>query len=123
MHWLMDFEFYAPTGERPKPICYVAYCLETGKTIKKFEDLGDSPLREGDTLVAYYTSAELGCFRALGWDSPTHIIDLYCEFRNLTNGLESPPKYGLLDCAEYFRIDAHTKSSSQILESSSCLGS
>jgi DNA polymerase I len=40
-----------------------------------------------DTLfVAYYASAELSCFLALGWPAPLRILDLYAEFRCLTAG-------------------------------------
>ena len=37
-------------------------------------------------FVAFYVSAELGCFLALGWPLPAHILDLYAEHRCATNG-------------------------------------
>ena len=37
-------------------------------------------------FVAYYASAELGCFLALGWPMPARILDLFAEFRVATNG-------------------------------------
>ena len=42
-------------------------------------------------FVAYYASAELGCFRALGWPMPANVLDLFAEFRDRTNGLTRPP--------------------------------
>ena len=58
-----------------------------------------------DTLfVAYYASAEIGCHLALGWDIPANILDLYAEFRNLTNGLPTPCGAGLLGAMSYFGL-------------------
>jgi hypothetical protein len=41
-------------------------------------------------LVAYYASAELGCFLELGWPLPTNVIDLFAEHRVETNGQKLP---------------------------------
>ena len=38
-------------------------------------------------FVAYYASAEINCFLVLGWSLPIHILDLFTEFRCMTNGL------------------------------------
>ncbi len=38
-------------------------------------------------LVAYYASAEIGCFLEFDWPLPTNILDLFTEFRCATNGL------------------------------------
>jgi DNA polymerase I len=59
----------------------------------------------GDLFVAYYASAELGCFRALGWPKPANILDLYVEFRDRTNGLEPPAGSGLIGALTYFGLD------------------
>ena len=59
-----------------------------------------------DTLfVAYYASAELGCFRALGWPMPARILDLFTEFRDRTNGLTTPAGAGLVGALVYFGLD------------------
>jgi DNA polymerase-1 len=67
---LIDFEFIAPTGERPEPVCLAARLLRTGRTIRCWRDqFGPSPPYpiDADTLiVAFYASAELGCHRVLG---------------------------------------------------------
>jgi hypothetical protein len=55
---------------------------------------------------AYYASAELGCYRALGWPTPERVLDLFAEFRNLTNGLPTPAGASLLGALTYFGIDA-----------------
>jgi hypothetical protein len=46
-------------------------------------------------FVAYYASAELGCFRALGWPMPANIIDLFVEFRDRTNHIAQRRKPGV----------------------------
>ncbi len=62
-----------------------------------------------DTLfVAYYASAEIGCHLALDWEIPVNILDLYVEFRNLTNGLPTPCGVGLLGAMSYFGLGVAT---------------
>ncbi len=71
--WLADFEFQAPPGERPQPVCLVAFEFHSGRQIRLWQDdlrrLKSPPYSVGtDSLfVAYYASAELGCHLALGW--------------------------------------------------------
>ena len=36
--WLVDFEFNAPAGERPSPICMVAREWRTGRTLRLGQD-------------------------------------------------------------------------------------
>ena len=100
--YLVDFEFHQPDGCRPKPMCMVAREYLSGKTWRVWEDelvvMTHPPFHVGkDALfVAYYASAEMGCFLALGWPDPANILDLYVEFRNLTNGRSVPCGSGLL---------------------------
>jgi len=106
---LVDFEFEIGKGERPVPVCCVAYELRSGRCFRHFQDeLGPAPpyATGPDVLfVAYYASAELGCFRALDWPMPEHVLDLYVEFRNRTNGLALPAGVGLLGALTYFGLD------------------
>ena len=101
----IDFEFNAPPGEHPNPICLVANNLCTGVTSKWWADelreMALPPFEIGSQtlIVVYFGSAELGCFKALGWPDPKSVLDLYCEFRNLTNGGAVAHKAGLLDAA------------------------
>src|SRR6476469_5762978 len=46
----------------------------------------------------------MGCFLSLGWQPPSRILDLYAEFRNLTNGLGTPCGNGLLGALAYFGL-------------------
>jgi hypothetical protein len=56
-------------------------------------------------FVAYYASAELGCYRVLGWPIPERILDLFTEFRARTNGLDTPAGNSLLGALAYFGLD------------------
>lgn len=111
-----DFEFEfgghdtpqasAVSGERPRPVCMVAKELRSGKTWRLWRGQFKSkpPFPIDDTvLVAYYASAELGCFKALGWSPPRFILDLFTEFRARTNGLHQGAS--LVGAATHFGID------------------
>jgi hypothetical protein len=114
-----DFEFAATPGNRPEPICGAAHELRSGRRFRLWLDpivpappgvdrLGSNlPYANGpDVLfVAFFASAELGCYRSLGLPMPERILDLYVEFRNLTNGLHKPAGAGLLGASKYFGLD------------------
>jgi hypothetical protein len=85
--WACDFEFRADPGERPWPVCMVAKELHTGREIRKWRgellELRCAPFNVGAdaVFVAYFASAELGCFLALGGPPPVNVLDLYVEHR------------------------------------------
>jgi DNA polymerase-1 len=107
---LADFEFAITPGNRPAPVCLVAHELRSGRGFRFWQDqLGPAPpyATGPDVLfVAYYASAELGCYRVLGWPMPERILDLFCEFRARTNGLDTLAGNGLLGALAYFGLDA-----------------
>src|SRR6516225_2821279 len=107
--WLCDFEFGSKPGERPEVRCMVAKEFRSGRLIRLWADeLGSaSPIDVGqDALfVAYYATAELGCFLSLGWSMPARILDLFTEFRNLTNGTFSLTGNSLLGALSHFGLD------------------
>ena len=85
------YEFMAPPGERPDPVCLVA---ENSNPEKQFACGGTSsaPFHHIQStpivcLLRTTPVAELGCHLALGWPMPARILDLFTEFRNQTNGL------------------------------------
>jgi DNA polymerase I len=96
--WAADFEFRALPGERPWPVCMVAMELHTGREIRMWRDellaLRQAPFNTGAdaVFVAYFASAELGCFAELGWPMPSNICDLFVEHRCETNGV--PAMFG-----------------------------
>jgi hypothetical protein len=106
----VDFEFTAAAGERPVPVCLVAHELRSGCRFRIWQDqFGPAPpyATGPDVLfLAYYASAELGCYRVLGWPMPERILDLFTEFRAHTNGLDTPAGKGLLGALAYFGLDA-----------------
>ena len=107
--WAVDFEFTAPPGERPKPICLVARELKSGRTIRLWEGEFDStpPYHTGPDMlfVAYYSSAEFGCHLALNWPMPERVLDLFTEFRRATNGVPSGYANSLLGVMAYHGLD------------------
>ena len=63
------------------------------------------PTDNATLVIAYYASAEMGCHEALGWSMPTRVLDLFAEFRNVTNGLETPCGNSLLGALASFGLD------------------
>jgi hypothetical protein len=111
--FLIDFEF-RPEGGRegnnPEPVCLVVREFSSGVTSRFWKDDIDArssaPFSVGrDALcVAYFASAEMDCFLKLGWQAPENVLDLYVEFRCLTNGTAPPQGAGLLGALLYFGL-------------------
>jgi len=103
----IDFEFEfgghdstaaaSRSGERPRPVCMVAKDLRSGETWRLWRDQFGAhspfPVDRGTLVVAYYASAELGCFKALNWPQPVFTLDLFTEFRARFIGKCSPVHY------------------------------
>ena len=110
--WLVDFEFSAPPGENPKPICLVAWDLVSGQKMRIWQDelntlkMPPYDISSESLFVAYYASAEMGCHLSLNWGLPENVLDLFTEFRAKTNG--NPPSCGsgLLGALIWHGIDA-----------------
>jgi DNA polymerase I len=118
--WLVDFEFASPPGERQEPACLVALELRSGRKVRLWRDqfgpLPPYPLDSESLFVAYFASAEMCCHRVLGWPMPLRILDLFTEFRDMTNGRRGIgggfQKASLIDALNYFglsHIDASEK--------------
>jgi hypothetical protein len=107
----LDFEFLAQTGERPEPICLVARTGKGGQLFRNWlEGKGrrqQPPFPTGENVltVAYFASAELGCYLALQWPLPRLVVDLYAEFRVVSNGLAVPYGRGLLGAMQWFGLN------------------
>ncbi len=110
--WAVDFEFTAHDGERPGPVCLVARELNSGRLLRLWQDElrqlpgPPYPIDRGSLFIAYYASAEIGCHLALGWPVPVNVLDLFAEFRCLTNGRPTPSGAGLLGALVYFGLDS-----------------
>lgn len=109
--WALDFEYGQTSGNPPEVRCMVAKELRSGRTLRLWTDqlskLSVPPFGLGfDTLfVAYFASAEMNCFLSLGWPLPYCVLDLYVEFRNMTNGRPLLAGNGLLGALIHFVLD------------------
>jgi hypothetical protein len=112
--WLVDTEFRpfnGVPGARSEVVCVVAREYKSGRTVRIWQDDLRScpspvPASPDVLLVAYYASAELQSFMELGWSLPEHILDLYTEFRWLTNGRQTPNGRGLVGALLAFGFNA-----------------
>jgi DNA polymerase I len=104
-----EFEFGGHAGNRPRPVCMVAKDLRSGQTWRlwrgEFGSVPPFPIGANTVFVAFYASAELGCFQTLNWPMPADVLDLFVEFRNRTNGLPTPAGSGLIGALTYFGLD------------------
>ena len=107
--WFVDFEFCASAGRRPQPLCLVAEELRSGRVVRRWLEGSLScnapyPTDKETLFVSFFASAEISCHLALGWRVPERILDLYVEFRNLTNGRTTPRGRGLLGALSCFGL-------------------
>jgi hypothetical protein len=110
--WCCDFEYEVDENNRQRPTCMVAVELHRRREIR----LGGDELRSrrrapfgvepSQVCVAYSSPAELRCFLELGWPLPSTILDLYVEFRWLSNGRRVPAGYGLVGALTAFGLDS-----------------
>ena len=68
------------------------------------DELKVCPFRGDEIFIAYYASAEMACFDRLGWPRPRYVLDLFAEFRNLTNGGGTRGGNSLIDALIYFGL-------------------
>lgn len=111
--YLVDFEFHPASGREgnpPVPVCMVVREWPSGRTQRHWQvDLqrmaaAPFPTGDGALCVAYNASAEMDCFHALGWPHPVHVLDLFTEFRCLTNGLRLAHGSGLLGALLHYGL-------------------
>lgn len=109
--YCLDFEYFAPDGDNPRPICLVAREVRTGELLRLWLDGGDfqeSPLPSGPDIlyVAYYSAAEWSCYLSLGWPLPSRVLDLYAEFRCIHSGMTVSCGYSLLGALAHYALDS-----------------
>ena len=111
--YLVDFEFHPARGREgnpPVPVCMVVREWPSGRTTRHWQDdlksMATAPFPTGDKAlcVAFYASAEMDCFEVLGWTLPAHVLDLFAEFRCMTNGLRLAHGSGLLGALMHFGL-------------------
>ena len=113
--WVTDFEYNeTDKGEIPHPVCFSAQELLTGERIDLWLD--DEPHPEPIQFsnpeliyVSFYGVGDLQCHISLGWSLPVNLIDLFAEWRLLSNTTHKPnEKAGLLDVCDVFDIETIT---------------
>ena len=111
--WAVDFEFHPAQGQEGSllvPVCMVALNLQSGETMRVWQDellampQAPFPVDSGALVVAYFASAEMSCFLQLGWPLPVNTLDLFVEFRWLTNGMPLTHGKGLLGALLYYGL-------------------
>ena len=94
--WFVDFEYFAPRGELPLPLCVVAYEMRTGRWVRlSRHELPSKPpysVARDSLFVSFAVDAELLCHYVLGWPFPENVIDLHVEYLNYSNYLERSGK-------------------------------
>ena len=107
--WMIDFEFSAPDGERPTPVCLVAREFFSNRLLRlsahELSDRPPFPIDDHTLVVAFFASAEIGCFLALKWGVPRRILDLWTEQRNRVNG-RAGAQCSLLHTLQYHGLDS-----------------
>jgi hypothetical protein len=104
------------SGERPRPVCMAAKNLRTGRTWQIWRgELGSRLPFPIDVLISFYSSAELGYFLAEGFPFPTYVLDLFTEFRALTNGRNTLNGASLLGALTYFGLEGIGVNEKQVL--------
>lgn len=106
---VVDCEFGESPLGTPSVRCLVDHDVVSGRTRSLWLDGqagAQAPMLYGerDLVVAYYATAEASCFRALGWPRPAHVVDLFAEFRCMTNGHALVAGNGLLGALAYFGL-------------------
>ena len=109
----LDFEFCGPEGDNPRVVCLVIKDVVSGETRRFWADeitpscMPPFDIGEDTLLLAYFASAEMQCFRTLGWSMPANLVDLYAEFRCETNGDKPPCGNGLIGALTQYGLAAH----------------
>jgi hypothetical protein len=91
---VVNFVCNPQNNEASTPIVMTAHNIKNGERwINHTNELKSAPKppypQGGDTLlISFYPSHQIKSYLALGWDLPEYVIDLYAEFRTLTNGHE-----------------------------------
>ena len=108
--WVVDYEFHTnrQDGNVQVPVCYVAQNVGTGQVIRHWiagnETMPEYSTKDDSLFIAYYASAEMGCHIVMGFPRPLNILDLYAEFRCLTNGRTLPSGRGLIGALNYYGL-------------------
>jgi DNA polymerase I len=103
-----EYERGGVEGNRPRPVCVVAKDSATGREWRlrrgEFGTIPPFPTGPEALFVAFYVPAEIGVFEVLNWPRPERILDLFTEFRNLTNGMPTAAGNSLIGALIHFGL-------------------
>lgn len=102
--WAIDTEFRIDGDGLAVPVCLCGVELNTGRMVRlKFDRPQPNPLGTGpDVLyVGFALKAEWDTFLSLGWPLPAAMVDLYYEFKRVTNN-RLGIRHSLLNALGYY---------------------
>ena len=109
--YAIDFEFFGQDGENPNVVCMVMQDLRSGRIERYWRDeliaMLVPPFDTGETtlLVSYFAPAELQCMITLDWCTEVSLVDLYAEFRCMTNGDADVTRRSLISALAHFGLE------------------
>jgi len=109
--YAIDFEFFGQDGENPNVVCMVMQDLRSGCIERYWRDeliaMLVPPFDTGETtlLVSYFAPAELQCMITLDWCTEVSLVDLYAEFRCMTNGDADVTRRSLISALAHFGLE------------------
>ncbi|NBQ28728.1 MAG: DNA polymerase I, partial [Rhodobacteraceae bacterium] len=109
--YAIDFEFFGQDGENPNVVCMVMQDLRSGRIERYWRDeliaMLVPPFDTGETtlLVSYFAPAELQCMITLDWCTEVSLVDLYAEFRCMTNGDANVTRRSLVSALAQFGLE------------------
>ena len=107
----LDFEYSGADGEIPTIVCLVIQDLRSGGISRYWQDdlsaMTTPPFETGEdiALVTYFAPAEVQSLLTLSWEVEASIIDLFAEFRCITNGDPRAGKKSLISALHFFELD------------------
>ncbi len=96
--WLIDFEYIPRPGERPLPVCMVAWELRSDRYLRLWQD-------QFRRRPPYFRWSRVGDEKGIRWPVPVRILDLFTEFRVATNGARVVANNRLLTALTYYGLD------------------
>src|SRR5690625_2628702 len=114
--WAIHFEFAKPSQHQriyyAQPTSLTAIEIKSERKenyiFSRSRPLAAPPFSVGENtlIVVYDASEQIAGFLEKEWQVPPNILDLFSEFRCLTNGLRVPCGTGLTGALAYFGLDA-----------------
>lgn len=105
--WCVGLVSDSYEGDRPTPLYLEGRDIRSDIYFNyQRGDIEKPPITISDKtlIVGFECSRMINCFRSQGWDLPENIIDLYAEFRCLTNDNKPDSVYDLEEALAIFGI-------------------